>query len=260
MTQQINLYHAGLRQQRRWGLREAVFCLAAVTAGCLAAAAALEMHARRLSAQATAAQAVLAERQLQWQALQDGRVPLRLPSTGPGTDGMPGPLQLEREVLRLRAAEAGRRRLSSLLDSAAAGHRRGYSAHLVSLSRQAHPQVWLTSVTLDAAGEPLELQGRLSDPAALTAWLDGLSRESAFQGRRFGQLQLRRLDPGDAVAGTPQAEPVGAGPITAFSLRSTAGAATPARPALPGMPPVTAALLDSAQAGLQVKPPGGTLP
>lgn len=280
MTQQINLYHDGLKRQRRWGPREAMWSFALVGGSCLAAVAGLHWHAARMADQTAQLQASVNERRQLWQALQDGRVPPPRPmparpatasADGTERDALPPPAQLEQEVLRLRALESGQRRLRSLLDSGAAGRRDGYSGHLVALSRQAHPQVWITGLTLDMAGEPVELQGRLSDPAALPEWLRGLSRESAFEGRRFGQLQLRRVEPGSAGATDAEGSAAGGLPggssspagyagaaVTAFTLRHGAGNLPPqdGRTAAAAAG-ATTALLRSAQAGPMADPRGG---
>lgn len=234
MAQQINLYHAGLRRPRQWAAQQALLCLAGVLLLSALAGAGLDWHGRHLAQQAQAAEALLAQRQAQLQALRDGRVPLPRPAASQAaTEGLQPPhnlAELEREVQGLRQQAAAQQHLRALLDAGTAGRLIGYSNHLLALARQARGQVWITGLRLDASGAPTELEGRLRDPAALPDYLRHLSEEKEFLGRSFAQLQLRRLS----------AEVDGAaafGDFSEFSLRSQVGPGLPAAPSAP-QPPV----------------------
>ena len=253
MAQQLNLVHPGLRRPKQWSATQALLCLAGVLLVSALAAAGLGWHGQVLAQQAQAAEAQLAQRQTQLQALRDGRVPLPHPAaSAAATEGLQPPnslAELEREVQGLRQQAAVQQHLRALLDAGTAGRLIGYSDHLLALARQARGQVWITGLRLDATGAPTELEGRLRDPAALPDYLRHLSEEKEFLGRSFAQLQLRRL--------SAEVDGVGAlSDFSEFSLRSQVGPGLPAPTAAPTPPqpspvnPLPAATAATTTAGL----------
>ena len=116
----------------------------------------------------------------------------------------------QRELDRLRALEQQQQRVRALLASGIAGTPEGYTPYLKALSRQAQGSLWITGFSVTAEGNAIELEGRMTDPSVLPAYLRKLNAEQRFQGRPFAQLQIRTLD-GSADGGAGHSE---------FALRS----------------------------------------
>ena len=138
------------------------------------------------------------------------------------------PSLLVNELTRLRAVEAGQLRVTSALDSGQAGVPRGYSDFLLALSRQTVAQLWLTSFSVGADGQALELGGRMTDPGRLPDYLRRLNAEPMFKGIDFAQLNLKTLGGGaPAPAGADAAAfaaPGNVPVVTEFVLRAAPGA------------------------------------
>lgn len=131
--------------------------------------------------------------------------------------------ELAERVQRLRGQEAGLQRLQTLLDSGRAGRRQGYADHLEALARQANASVWITGLALQGTDDAIELQGRMTDPAALTPYLRQLQREPQFKGRSFAALNITHAGSG---SGSGASTGAGVSPDTPsptyseFTLRS----------------------------------------
>jgi hypothetical protein len=206
MVQQINLYDPSLRPQReRWRAVHGLW----VVGGTLAVALALS------SALGAVSQRRLAEvQQLEQQAASERALMNR--------NGGPGGLQdanRERvaELERLRALDAGQRRVHGVLDLQVAGRKEGYTPYFLALSRQAQASLWITGFGVGGDGEALEIQGRMTDAAALPDYLRRLNNEPRFKGRSFAQLSLKAADPRTDATTTAV--------YTEFVLRSQAPAA-----------------------------------
>ena len=142
-----------------------------------------------------------------------------------GDPQRPAPSLLVAELARLRAVEAGQLRITSALDSGQAGVTRGYSDYLLALSRQTVAQLWLTSFSVGADGQALELGGRMTDPGRLPDYLRRLNAEPMFKGRDFAQLNLKSHS--GAGAAPPGSDPgaFGSAPVvTEFVLRAAPSA------------------------------------
>lgn len=88
-------------------------------------------------------------------------------------------------------------------------------------SRQVLEGVWLTEFSLGA--QHIEIRGRLTSPALLSAYIKRLNGESAFAGRRFEALEMKGEVPGEAAPGVAdKAEAKPLRPFTEFVLRSEA--------------------------------------
>ncbi len=95
---------------------------------------------------------------------------------------------------QLAAEVDGSRALAEALGSGAFGNASGLSAYLVGLARQHEEGLWLTRIVLDAGGEVIGLDGRSLSPEAVPGYLQRLSDETAFRGKAFGHLELRRSE------------------------------------------------------------------
>jgi hypothetical protein len=160
---------------------------------------------------------------LQWQAtrLQAGLPPVADSAAAPASPASAAHAAALGELQRLRALDQQQAQLRGALDSGAAGSAQGYTPYLRALSRQAQGTLWLTGFSVAAEGDAVELEGRMTDPSLLPAYLKRLNAEPRFHGRPFAELRIRSLDAGaDGGAGHSQ-----------FTLRSTLSApATPAAP------------------------------
>jgi hypothetical protein len=97
-------------------------------------------------------------------------------------------LAAERE--RLQVLDMEQRRLRAEIDSHLQHAANGYTPFFAALSRQSQGNVWITGFSVAGATGALELQGRMTDPAALPGYLQRLNQEGAFKGRQFARLQL----------------------------------------------------------------------
>jgi Fimbrial assembly protein (PilN) len=197
MPQHINLLDAS--QPRRREMLGSTTGLVAVLAT-FGAAVALAMGLQSFSAK-TQAQSVVLEQDLA--ALQARVAAL----------GTPAPSRQATELARLRAVDAGQRRLRATLDSGQAGSTRGYSEYLLALSRQTQGSLWLTGFTVAPDGRSLEIGGRMTDARQLPSYLRRLNGEPLFKGREFAQLSLKTVEPLAALGGNAS--------YAEFALRST---------------------------------------
>ncbi len=202
MPQHINLLDANLQRRReRLGSTTGLAAVLATLGASLAIAMTLQSFSAKSQAQSAALEQELTALQARVAAL-----------------GTPAPSRQATELARLRAVDAGQRRLRAALESGQAGSPRGYSEYFLALSRQTHGSLWLTGFTVAADGQALEIGGRMTDPHQLPGYLRRLNGEPLFKGREFAQLSLKTVEP---------AAPLGA--YAEFALRSTPGAPEAAR-------------------------------
>ena len=210
MAQQLNLLDARFAPRAlRFSAGQGLLAVAATLL--LAGGAAGGLHwgaaqARQSAALAEGAQAPLRARVAALQASAPG-----------GSDA---------ELQRLQALEADQRRVQTVLQAGVAGAREGHADYLTALARQASAALWITGFSVSDDGAAIELEGRMTDSAALTDYLRRLNDEPRFKGRPFAQLSLKATDSSG-----------GALPYTEFALRSVAvagtGAADSRSPRLP---------------------------
>ena len=133
-----------------------------------------------------------------------------------------------------REAVAARTAAFDVLNSGRSLNTAGFSAIFKGFAQQApeNPRLWLTSFSVRHGGEAIEIRGRALDAAALPAYVQGLRRQPAFEGRRFAGLEMSDRSfkevevPGQAAVTKPQS-PAGvsgnAEPgVVEFVLRSEA--------------------------------------
>ena len=201
MSQQINLYEARLRPSRdlltgrRLGVALGLLLLVIVAAGALARVAAerSEAELRGVLAELTASQEKLAALA---KTLSASKV-----SAG-----------LQAQIDQAKVPLAARQAAMTLIDSGQLGNREGFSAILSGFSRQTSKDLWLTGFSVSLGGQEIEIRGRALDAAGLPSYIQRLAAESAFKGRRFAALDMRRVDPaqdqpGEVAASTPAATP-----------------------------------------------------
>ena len=118
---------------------------------------------------------------------------------------------LTTEIEVAKAMLAARKEVMAVLDSGKLGNSSGFSAFMSGFARQAQSDLWLTGFSVVQGGEEIEIRGRLLDPARLPAYVQRLSAEPVFKGRRFAALEMRDVAP-EAQKVEP---PVAAKPLNA---------------------------------------------
>lgn len=207
MSQQINLYDSRLRPRRELATARnlgvaALALLLAVTAG----AGYARLKAAGKQGELASVQAELRGEQAKLAALGKQVAEQRV---SPALLG---------EIATARAVLGVREEVLAVLDAGQLGNTTGFSAVMTGFARQTVPDLWLTGFVIGRGGEDIEIRGRLLDPSRLPTYVQRLSDEAAFQGRRFATLDMKSVDPAavrpDAAVAAPPA-------------------ALPARPALP---------------------------
>jgi len=209
MVQQINLYDETLRPRREgWRAAHGLWAVAGTLAVALGLSAALDARSvRRLAEGRQLAQQLAAERER-----------LARPAAGDGADTLRARAT---EVERLRALDAGQRRVRAALEGQVTARQQGYTPYFLALSRQASPSVWITGLGIGGDGQALEIQGRMTDAALLPDYLRRLNAEPQFKGRSFATLNIKAADTHNDAAAL-------AG-YTEFVLRSQPSATESAR-------------------------------
>jgi hypothetical protein len=116
--------------------------------------------------------------------------------------------------------------VSSVLQGGALGNANGYAEYFRAFSRQNVSGLWLTGVTIGAAGNDIGVQGRAMQATLIPNYIARLTAERVMHGKTFASLDIARPD---AVAPAPAATPATAAPaapatspFVEFSLQSTA--------------------------------------
>jgi hypothetical protein len=174
MSQQINLYNAAFRKEKKHFT--ALTMLQALAAFCMAAAAIYAWeahHNRRL-------ERLVADTERQATALRERLVGVskELALQGPGDE-------LSRAEERLRT----RRALLHELQTGAGGSAQGFSLYLAALARRTTQGVWLTGVEIGKASD-IVIRGRVLDSQLVPAYIRALNREEPFAGRVVSELRL----------------------------------------------------------------------
>ena len=99
--------------------------------------------------------------------------------------------QITQEIVRLEAEVSGRQEVMAALRSGGLGDTRGFSDHLKAFARQSFEGVWLTGVSIAAAGKDVSIEGRALQAAHVPAYLRRLNGEAAMQGHPFSELLIQ---------------------------------------------------------------------
>lgn len=133
------------------------------------------------------------------------------------------------ELATLETLTAAPESVYAALERDSFDHIKGYSDILIALARQDLPQLWLTGIQIEGAGNDLVLRGRAFDAARVPQYLQRLSAESVLKGMRFETFGVAR--PGKAPAGEDAAGNPGVLASTLDSLAPAAHAAAPGQTA-----------------------------
>ncbi len=102
-------------------------------------------------------------------------------------------VQAESERKRLVALAAMLARTTTALNDWPGQNGLDHAQMLRSLSRTAHPSLWITGLHLSGDPEVIELRGQMLDASVLPGYLRSLNDEPVFRGRHFEQLGIRTV-------------------------------------------------------------------
>ena len=219
MSQQINLYVARLRPRHELATaRNLGLCALVLLMLMTALSLRVSFDAKEKNQAASASQKLLADEQEKLASLS------KMVAQREVSSALKSELEMAKTML------SARKEALDVLESGKVGNALGFSAFMSGFARQAQADLWLTGFSVSAGGEEIEIRGRLLDPAKLPGYVQHLSAEPVFQGRRFAALEMRGVDPDEQKPdqpGAPKTVDTGSVPITAklprfaeFVLRS----------------------------------------
>lgn len=103
---------------------------------------------------------------------------------------------LQQELQQLRAEHQQLDWLSREALRQRSEHGTGFSGLLEALSQRHLPGLWLDQLAFTRGGQHIELQGVLTRPELMTAWLQSLGNDGRLGGREFARLELLRDEAG----------------------------------------------------------------
>lgn len=124
---------------------------------------------------------------------------------------------LQDEAQRLEKQLAEQTALVEMLKSGVVGNTSGYSEYMRAFARQVVPGLWLTGFRVVGDAAQISLNGGVSSPELLPAYIQRLGEEEVMQGRPFTSLQMQQ-----ALVGKPD-EGVPASRYVAFAMSSAPG-------------------------------------
>ncbi len=160
----------------RWRARQGLWAGVAALAAAWALATGLDAWATQRQRQADALAQDLPR--------QRGELEARDPG---GADAI---ARLAAERDRLQALAADQQRLRAQIGEHLQQASAGYTPYFMALSRQSQASVWITGFSVAPTSGAIEIQGRMTDAAALPGYLQRLNQEPSFKGRQFARLQL----------------------------------------------------------------------
>jgi hypothetical protein len=215
VSQQINLFNPiFLKQKKIFTALPMAEALGIVVAGALLLNWYAAQRVADLQREADEGKAMLAARE---QRLVKANVQFAPRSSDP---------KLAAELADAQAELKALHDVSAVLQGGALGNTNGYAEYFRAFSRQNVSGLWLTSVTITAAGNDIGVQGRAMQATLIPNYIARLTAERVMHGKTFASLDIARPD---AVAPTPAATPATAAPaapvtspFVEFSLQSTA--------------------------------------
>ncbi|MDC8760395.1 hypothetical protein [Janthinobacterium fluminis] len=211
MSQQINLFNPAFQKQRTFF---AAAPMARALAVLLVGALALVFYARQqvaaLERDAAQVQSRLAQREARLKTVNVEFAP-RQKNRDIEHD-------LERSEAQLRALEE----VAAILQRGELGDTRGYAEYFRAFARQNLGGLWLTGLSISAAGSEIGVQGRAMQAPLIPDYIARLGGEGIMRGKTFGQLEIGR-PVAAATDGAARREAPAEAPFVEFSLRSVAG-------------------------------------
>ena len=218
MSQQINLFNDGFEQKKqRYTARTMAAAAAFLALGLAAMGVFAGMRVASLQRDADAGAAKLAQAQKHLATVGAEFTPRRADASLPA--------QLSEADAQLAALK----RVADTIKRGDLGNTQGYAEYFRALARQRVEGLWLTGVSIGAAGQEIGVRGRAMDPALVPGFLTRLRNEPVMQGKPVGSLQI-----GEAAAlkttDKDGKESAVAAPYVEFSLQSAPPARTGAQP------------------------------
>jgi hypothetical protein len=205
VSRQINLFNPAFEEQKQvFAATTMAQALGLLLVGVIGLCFYASAQVSRLQDQATAGARQLEKKQASLASVSSDMAP-RAKSAALATELA----QAEQQLAALH-------RVAGVLERGELGNTQGYSDYFKALARQNVDGLWLTGVSIAAAGNEIGVYGRALDPTLLPGYLAGLTREKALQGKAFGSLQINRPAP------PRDGKPAAAVPYVEFSLQSGA--------------------------------------
>jgi hypothetical protein len=202
VSQQINLFNPiFLKQKKVFSAPAMARALVVLLAGVLAVAFYARQNVAALEHEAELGRSRLAQREQRLAKARAEFAPRQKSA------------QLETELAQAEARLKAMREVAGVLERGELGNTSGYAEYFKALARQNLSGVWLTGVSIGAAGNEVGVQGRALDPALVPAYLGRLTHEQVMRGKAFGSLRISQPAPAkDAGGAVP--------PYVEFSLES----------------------------------------
>jgi hypothetical protein len=179
MSQQINLYHAKFRKQKkRLSAREAALSLLLIVVSVGAYAGVQWQQNEHAAAQAGVLDKKVAAQQGVVDQLNNALKTRKKDA------------QLESVAARAEEQVASMRDVMQMVAGGALGNPDGYSEQFRALARQTVAGLWLTGFTLAGNAEENVIRGRVLTPELVATYLQRLNEEKTLQGQRFASLTI----------------------------------------------------------------------
>lgn len=205
MSQQINLFNPiFLKQKKYFSAVTMVQALGLILLGCALLTAYMVMQTNKLKNEVAASSARLAATQVQLVQI-----------TAAGQMRQKDKV-LEEQVKRAEAEVQAMQEVFLTVRKGDLGNTSGYSEYFRAFSRQSVSGLWLTGLTINGAGNGIEINGRAMRPELVPEYLARLKREQALQGKSFASLEIQMPKPEQVSAARPES----VANYIEFSLRS----------------------------------------
>ena len=99
---------------------------------------------------------------------------------------------LGEELTALETQAATQNNLLGTLKSGAIGNTQGYSEYLRAFARQSVSGLWLTGFNINGDGAQMSLQGAVTNPQLLPAYIQRMNKEPVMRGKSFSALQMKQ--------------------------------------------------------------------
>lgn len=206
--QQINLFNPQfLPQKQVLTARTMAFALLVLAGGIAGLASYGRMQTARLQQEAEAGAVRLQKQQA------------RLASVNTDFAPRAKDREIEREIAEAQAQLASLRSIAHVVERGELGDTAGYAGYFKALARQSTPGLWLTGVSVSAAGRDIGIRGRTTDPALVPNYLTRLTQEPLMQGKSFASLSISQPAP-LAASGADGKQIAVTAPYVEFSLQS----------------------------------------
>jgi hypothetical protein len=182
MSQQINLFSPSLRPPRLLLTAPRL----ALMLGVLAVA--MLGYQSYLAYQAQQDEIVLQQASAHQKEVQDQMLKLGKTSVQERSQALEQSIAQAESELKLRQA------LLERLKGGGLGNTKGFSAYMTALARQRTEGVWITGLAVAAGGGEFTIQGGVSRPEILPAYIRRLSREDVLRGKQIGDLRMQRKE------------------------------------------------------------------